>query len=344
MRIFVSHASQDVAIVQEFVALLKEIGVPNHHIFCSSLGGHGIPSGSEFKLYIREQFKESDVVVALLSQNYYMSGFCMCELGAVWITANQRFFPFLMGTLEFKDLKAVLVGTQGSRLDKATDLSELRDYIHQRLQGAGCNTPMWDESRERFLTKLSAITPTVPASTTVPRSEYEKIAKELTEYKAEAKSQKAKVDQLSKELGEVSRLKNREEVLKVSQQYKTENEGFKARLSEAGDNIKAFPMIIREALFHRVRREDFSPWESSGDEARVEIQRGRLREAGEDGNLVDVDTSDPDIGDALDGFGKLSDFVETASRELRQQYLSDYGEKLDVYLRPFWHRWFKLLG
>jgi hypothetical protein len=343
MRIFVSHASPDLPLVQEFVALLKEIGVPNQEIFCTSLAGHGVPSGSDFKLYIREQFKESDIVIALISENYYASAFCMCELGAVWITANQRFFPFLVSPLEYKDLKAVLVGTQGSKVDKPTDLSELRDYIHVKLKGGGCSTPMWDESRDRFLSKIAGIIGNLPRASVVTRAEYDKTVKELAEYRTELKKQKAQLEKVDKELEEVSKLKDRTEVFKVSQKYKSEMEAFKALLNEARDQIKPLPLLVREALFHSVRDEDFSPnWNEWGDEPKLEIQRGRLRETGEEGDLLAVDQSDTDVADASASFEELAEFAAHASTELKKQYKADYGEKLDVRLRPFWHRWFKL--
>jgi hypothetical protein len=120
-------------------------------------------------------------------------------------------------------------------------------------------------------------------------------------------------------------------------------EAFKALLNEARDQIKPLPLLVREALFHSVRDEDFSPnWNEWGDEPKLEIQRGRLRETGEEGDLLAVDQSDTDVADASASFEELAEFAAHASTELKKQYKADYGEKLDVRLRPFWHRWFKL--
>jgi hypothetical protein len=60
MRIFVTQASADVTLLKEFVALLKEIGVSSKDIFCTSLPGHVMPAGNDFKSYIATQFHESD--------------------------------------------------------------------------------------------------------------------------------------------------------------------------------------------------------------------------------------------------------------------------------------------
>jgi hypothetical protein len=155
-------------------------------------------------------------------------------------------------------------------------------------------------------------------------------------YETEVKKQKAQVEQLGKELEEVSKLKDRTEVLKVSQKYKSELDSFRAVLGEARDRIKGLPRLVKEALFHHVRDEDFSPnWNEWGDEPRLEIQRGRLREAGEEGNFPAVDTSDRDVSDAGASVFELDDFVAHASSELKNQYRADYGENLDVRLRRF---------
>ena len=150
------------------------------------------------------------------------------------------------------------------------------------------------------------------------------------------KKQKAQVEQLGKELEEVSKLKDHTEVLKVSQKYKSELDSFRAVLGEARDRIKGLPRLVKEALFHHVRDEGFSPnWNEWGDEPRLEIQRGRLREAGEEGNFPAVDTSDGDVSDAVASFFELDDFVAHASSELKNRYRADYGENLDVRLRRF---------
>ena len=126
---------------------------------------------------------------------------------------------------------------------------------------------MWDESRDRFLTKIAGISGKLPRSSVVSRAEYDKATKELAEYKTEVKKQKAQVEQLSKELDGVSKLKDRSEVLKVSQKYKTEMEKFKALLGEARDHIKPLPQLVREALFHYVRDEEFAELERVGRRA-----------------------------------------------------------------------------
>jgi hypothetical protein len=342
MRIFVTHASADVVLLKEFVALLKEIGVPSKDIFCTSLPGHGVPAGNDFKTYIATQFHESDTVIAIVSASYYASAFSMCELGAVWITADKRFFPFLVPPVDFRNLRAVLAGVQCLQIEKAADLSELRDHLNGNLEHS-CGTPAWEESRERFLAKLSGILTKLPAAITVETGIYEKALKELDEYKKEVKTQKAKVVQLQNELDAVSKLKDAAEVRKVSQKYQNDEESFHTAIGAASHPIKQLSLVVREGLFNYIRGEDFSPeWDSWGEALKREIQSGRLYSTGESDEFLRIDRNDPDVAEALGAFEELQAFMSSISKEFKRGYKDRYGEQLDPTLRPFWRRWFKL--
>jgi hypothetical protein len=342
MRIFVTHASADVTLLKEFVALLKEIGVPSKDIFCTSLPGHGVPAGNDFKSYIATQFHESDTVIAIVSASYYASAFSMCELGAVWIRADKRFFPFLVPPVDFKNLRAVLAGVQCLQIEKAADLSELRDHLNEKLTH-GCGTPAWEESRERFLAKLPGILEQLPKAATVERGTHDKVLRELEEYKKEVKTQKAQVVQLRNELDAVSKLKDVAEIRKISQKYQSDEESFNAAIGAAKDPIKRLSLVLREALFNYVRDEDFSPdWDFWGEALKREIQSGRLYSTGEMDEFLKIDKNDPDVAEALDAFEEFQAFLPSISKEFKKGYKERYGEQLDPTLRPFWRRWFKL--
>jgi hypothetical protein len=83
-KIFISHASADQKLEDAFARLL-EVRINQKHIFGTSLEDQGIPAGEDFKSFIQKKFEESEIVVALITENYYASAFCMCELGATWI-------------------------------------------------------------------------------------------------------------------------------------------------------------------------------------------------------------------------------------------------------------------
>ncbi len=78
---FISHAVKDQKLVDALVDALTTSGVASpDDIFCSSLEGMGIPRGQNFIDFIKGQLDRPRLVVIILSQNYYESAFCMCEL------------------------------------------------------------------------------------------------------------------------------------------------------------------------------------------------------------------------------------------------------------------------
>ena len=137
--LFISHAFKDASVTKSFINLIESgIGISPKDIFCTLNKGKGIQPGAEFKESIRENLDDATTVIALISENYYSSPFCMCELGGTWLQAKD-FIPILIPPIRFNDMKAVLVGLQALRIQIREDLDELRDELAGRLNKRGSN-------------------------------------------------------------------------------------------------------------------------------------------------------------------------------------------------------------
>lgn len=79
MRIFISHASKNKEVVFAFADFLRKLN-SEIEVFCSSEDG-SIPVGKNFIKTVFERLNESDVIIPILSKEYYESRFCMVELG-----------------------------------------------------------------------------------------------------------------------------------------------------------------------------------------------------------------------------------------------------------------------
>ena len=78
-------------------------------IFCSSIGGTGIPLREHIYNHIKQEFQQFDIyVIMLLSENYYNSPACLNEMGATWI-------------LDLPDMPILLPGFSFSRIEGAED-------------------------------------------------------------------------------------------------------------------------------------------------------------------------------------------------------------------------------
>lgn len=161
-KIFISHASKDEAYVKKIVGLLEAIGVPEKGIFCSSVAGYGIPGEQKIYDYLRGQFETFDLhVLFILSENYYSSCDCLCEMGAAWVRRNE-YTTILLPGFDFNNIKGVLDrSTIATKLDDKSDmlkirLSELRDKVIDEFGLEKLSESKWERIRNDFINNVSS--------------------------------------------------------------------------------------------------------------------------------------------------------------------------------------------
>jgi hypothetical protein len=138
--------------------MLLGLKIPKEKIFCTSLREYGIPGGVDFKDYILRTFHQSTAVVALISKNYYQSAFCMCELGAVWVSTDKPFFPLLLQDVTASDLRGTLAGLQCLKINSDEDLDSLRKAL-STVGLANVDNKKWTEVKTGFLDELQDKSP-----------------------------------------------------------------------------------------------------------------------------------------------------------------------------------------
>ena len=52
--------------------------------FVSSLPGHDIPLARDFRNHLRQEIVNAELVILILSANFFQSHFCVSEMGAAW--------------------------------------------------------------------------------------------------------------------------------------------------------------------------------------------------------------------------------------------------------------------
>ena len=85
-KIFISHSSKDVNIIEDFVdhILGLGIGINANDIFCSSIEGMDIRNGGDLRHHIQSNIRFADFSYLMISDNYKQSEVCLNEMGAVW--------------------------------------------------------------------------------------------------------------------------------------------------------------------------------------------------------------------------------------------------------------------
>jgi hypothetical protein len=335
-EIFISHASSDQQLADAFARLLEGgINLSQKQLFCTSLEDQGIPAGADFKSFIQKQLESCEIVISLITENYYASAFCMCELGATWIKAK-NFIPFIVPPLGFGDLKGVLFGMQAIRINDPAGLDQARDRILP-LTKEPAGTARWTKRRDEFLSALDALLKSLPKPKIIKPEEFEKLKSQKDDYKHEYDKADEENQGLRKQIVELKKAKDKVQVAAIERKYSSEWEVFDSLAEEASQILGQFPRVVVEAFFQRSHGNEFRPkWDSWRDEPREAEEEGLL--VGDEGSF-DVNESNLKIKKALAALRALRTFVnETSSEEFGKQYEKRYEENFDMTLRPFWER------
>ena len=154
-KIFISHASKDKDIVEELIELLELIGVKSDQIFCSSFEGYGIPLGDNFLETIKTQLTNDSLVLFVLTENFYQSAVCMCEMGAAWVLSKKH-IPIVVPPLDYADIRGVIPNTEGLKINDTQKWNSLKQQIEVQFQINGKeNSAGWERKRDRILGRIN---------------------------------------------------------------------------------------------------------------------------------------------------------------------------------------------
>lgn len=344
-KVFISHAVADAPVIKAFVTLLEAgIGVLPKTIFCTSIKGQGIKPGADFKSSIHSNLGSASTVVALISENFYNSPFCMCELGGVWLQSKD-FIPILLPPVRFADMKAVLVGLQALRIESAEDLDELRDELAERLAIDPLPTPRWNEKRDEFLLALKNNLKKIPPSPVVPRNQLDTAKKEISEYEASLKEAQAEIQSLKALNAKLKKAKDAKEVSKIIAEDMEATELFETLCTNVRHALADLSAITRETIFLSELGEEHFLNNSSDytwDDAKKPIQyKELLLNTNENG--VCPNETNKKVKKALTEINKLRDWLGgEAPEEFHDWFSSNNDDSCpDLTDRGFWdtHLW-----
>jgi len=156
-KIFISHSSKDVKIAEEFVDLLETIGLDSNRIFCTSLSGYGIPLGENFMERLKNELSSSNsMVIFMLSENFYRSPVCMCEMGATWIQSKEH-IPVLIPPFSFEKIDGTIKLTQGFMINDSMKWNEFKDKILQTFGLEDLSDSVWERKRDRTILRINEL-------------------------------------------------------------------------------------------------------------------------------------------------------------------------------------------
>ena len=335
-KVFLSHATDDKELVDAIETLMEQgIGLAHDEIFCTSLEGMGIPTGSpDFKEFIREKMNECETVVAVITENYYASPFCMCELGAVWVLAKS-FFPILVPPVDFKDLRGALAGIQCVKLEEQSTASKLYDHL-SKLVDKPVGVARWDSRKTVFYNNLPSVLKNMKKPGTVTQAAYKEIEKQRDESKTLNVELQEDADKKAAQIKKLAAAKDAKEAAAIQREFSSEIEQYDQLLGECKRTLHKVSRIVREALFYEQRGDDFITAHEWDD-----FNRAREDEQLEECNLRDgyiANAERPAIANAKEALSNLRDFLSEISHEGFDLISKDLGDIPDLRRRSYWQQ------
>ena len=275
-KIFISHAAKDKDLAEKIVDVLLNNGcdVPVAEIFCTSLEGMGIPAGAKsFIDFIREKIQSPSLVILLLTENYFCSTFCQCELGATW-ALDLPYFPLVVPPLKKSELKATLAVTQAGDINDRSYLDELRDAVKEK-HGVQVKTARWNVKKDLFLKELPGILAKLSKPERVPAAKLQEAERQYQEALQELEANEKAIEKLHEQIGDLEMCKDVAQVKVVKRKYSSLDEEFDAACETAKDELMKIKRATRYALYRsfcggNYVPEDDDEWDDARAAAKTE--------------------------------------------------------------------------
>ena len=154
-RIFISHASKDHTVVEEIIDLLEIIGVTPKQIFCSSFPGYSIEFGEDFLQRIKSELNGNVLVLFVLTENFYGSPVCLCEMGAAWVQTRQH-IPIIVPPLSYDEVRGVIPLTQGLKVNEPLKWNLFKEQLEGIFNCKdSVSASVWERKRDKAIRSIN---------------------------------------------------------------------------------------------------------------------------------------------------------------------------------------------
>lgn len=157
-KLFLSHSSKDIEVVDSFVNFMHIIGLTEKDMMCTSVASTKIPVAEDIYENLNSILADEGVyVIYFLSDNYYSSPVCLNEMGAAWLKKSGSLSLLLPG-FDFSDIQGVVnkneIGIKLGTADAMTKAS-FNDFkkILENMFQIEIPYNRWEMARDEFLNK-----------------------------------------------------------------------------------------------------------------------------------------------------------------------------------------------
>lgn len=340
-KIFISYATPDREIVEEFIRFLQLVdGIERAEVYYAGKNEGEIPSGVHFINDILDNIRSTEYTIALLSEHYAKSFNCAMEIGAsLCIKEQNKHILLTIPPYSNENVPTLLKGIQieGSITDERT-LLNLKEDLIEHINAKSAKTEVWSQKANETAAKFKEIAKAIPRPNMIKKEDYDELVQQHGSVKKALEDRTQEVSSLEKKVSDLTRLKDKEEVRKVEQKYNDLESQFDDLTNEINREFRTLSSYIIEIIYCHYagtqRVESFDLDQERADYSNA-VQR---RYIDEDGKL---NTAHPKISKILRKLDDLRDFLE---KHVDACFIQDICEnqECEPYLtdRTFWDYFF----
>ncbi|MFM2284878.1 MAG: hypothetical protein RLZZ543_375 [Bacteroidota bacterium] len=155
-KLFISHSSKDDSVIKPFIDLIESIGVPHDKIFYSSHPAYGVGLGENIFERLKAELEDDVFALFMLSENFYQSPVCLCEMGAVWIKSNKQ-IPILIPPFDFSGVQGVFPNSLGFKMNDKNQLNNFKGELELHFNLNPTHISRWEEKRDEYIVKINGL-------------------------------------------------------------------------------------------------------------------------------------------------------------------------------------------
>lgn len=151
LKLFISHCSKDIAVVEPLVDLLQSaLNLPASDIRCTGIDGCRLPGGADTDEQLRGEVHDSEAFIGVISLASISSMFVVFELGARW-GVKKHLIPVLSPGTSPSVLAGPLKGLNALQLDSAAQIHQLVEDLGRKLKIAPQSAAAYQKHIEAIL-------------------------------------------------------------------------------------------------------------------------------------------------------------------------------------------------
>ncbi len=341
--VFISHAVSDKEIINAFVdlVLLGGLSIQIDQIFCVSTDGAKIKSGTDWRNAIKESLDSSRIIFLIITPNYKESEFCLCEMGAAWMT-DAHVLPLILDPINYKTVGVIQEPNQIEKLLDESSLDRIKDIVQEVLNipSSLVKSDRWTVKKREFISTVKRQIAANPFPSPMDRDTFNKIQTENGELNSTIDSLVNDKSNLESLIKDILKTKDKTEAKKVIKKHRpnSDYEEFQEVVNKAKKILQNFSPIVRGIIFKSYTGKNITiNWQAYKDD----IDEAFANDFITDELEADWDTT----SEMRKMYDLLSNLTEILNRTLDDSFddsfSQDYSAPIKINNKAFWESVFE---